>query len=57
MKMYLATLITIGLVACAEPPQPNLYLRPATQVNLEMLPSRAIPQTLTPDGPVTEPPP
>lgn len=49
--------ISTGLVACAEPPQPIMYLRPVTQVNLEMLPSRTIPRTLTPDIPVTEPSP
>lgn len=54
MKTYWATLIAIGLAACAEPPQPTMHLRPVRQVNLDMMPSRTIPQILTPDFLVTE---
>jgi|GEM_PF-3825401 hypothetical protein len=40
--------ISIGLAACADSPQPTMHLRPVRQVNLDMMPSRTVPQTLTP---------
>lgn len=39
-------LIATVLAACAQSPQPNLYLRPVKQVNLDLMPSRQAPRSL-----------
>lgn len=45
-RPFFALLIATLLAACAQSPQPTLYLRPVRQVNLDLMPSRLAPKSL-----------